>query len=101
VSLLLLHLLLTAGALGVLHLVMGRKGPVPWVPFVAAGAVAHVVVGLAVMGRALLAQAARSAPSALWIPAMALGLFVTGAVLAAGWLAAVLALERALGRRAG
>lgn len=95
---LLLHVLLVAVAFGALHLVLGRRRS-PGLELVAAGAAAHVLIGMVLLGPALAGQIGRSMTALAWIPLFALGLFVAGAVLASGWLLAVTGASRWLGRR--
>ena len=98
---LLLHALLFSGLLGALHLAMARRGTVPPIPFCAAGALAHVLLGLLLLAPALAGQIGRAWTTAFWAPAFGLGLFVTGAVLAGAWLATVRGLEWAIRTRGG
>lgn len=86
---LLLHALLFTGTLGALYLVMSRRGPLSPISFAAAGAVAHLVIGMLLAAPVLAGQLGRSWTTAFWTPVLALGFFVTGAVLAAAWLGAV------------
>lgn len=95
---LLLHVLLVAVAFGGLHLALGRRRA-PGLEFVAAGAAAHVVIGMALLGPALAGQVGRSLTALAWIPLFALGFFVVGTVLACAWLLVVAGASRWLARR--
>lgn len=95
---LLLHVLLVAVAFGALHVTLGRRRP-PGLEFVAAGAAAHVVIGLALLAPALAGQVGRSPWTIAWIPLFGLGLFVVGVVLATAWLLAVTGVSHWLSRR--
>jgi hypothetical protein len=86
---LLLHAFLMASSLAALHVGLSWKAPLSPVRFCAAAAAAHVVVGLAVWLPTLARQAGRSWTTAWWTPLLVVGLFATGAVLAAAWLGAV------------
>ncbi len=85
----LLFALLGLVALGVLHLVMLRGQPGRIVPFCAAGAVAHLVIGLAMAGPGLVAQNARSLATLPWWPVLALGFFCVGAIVSLAWVGVV------------
>lgn len=95
----LLHVLLTALAIGALHVGLSWGRPLPILRFCAAVSAAHVAIGLAVWLPVLARQAGRSWTTAWWAPVFALGLFATGALLAAAWLGAVRGLELLIRRR--
>jgi hypothetical protein len=96
----LLHALLFVAALGILHLGLSWRRPLPFVRFCAAAAGAHVVIGLGVWLPLLARQVLRSWTTAAWAPLLALGLFATGGVLGAAWIATVRGLERLVRRGA-
>ena len=85
--------LLALGSLAILHLVMSRRGPSHPIAFCAAGAAAHVVIGLGLFGPMLAAQNVRSLTTLAWWPVMALGFFCAGAIASVAWLAAFRGLD--------
>lgn len=83
-----LWLLLTAGALALLHVVLGiaRRG-LPLVSFLATGAVASAAAGLWVVRETLALQIDREPLIGVpWAVLLGLGFFAAGAVLAGAWI---------------
>ena len=75
--------------MGVLHVILGRAEPRPFVRFSAASGGLAVITGLTAIGPALVEHVRLSAWTIAWIPAFGLGFFATGVVLGTAWLVLV------------
>ena len=95
---LIILVMVECSGLGLLHLLLSRRGRIPIVTFCAAAGGLLAIAGMVLLGP-LLAGQARLAPwTAAWIPAFALGFFGAGAVLGLAWLGSVWGIELGLKR---